>query len=89
LFSFIQNITVLIGSSVKTEIKRRNIMLVLSRKSGQCVVIGHDITVMVLKVHGSQVKLGISGPKHIPIHRKEVFRKIAKDAWPRELVQMM
>jgi carbon storage regulator len=61
-------------------------MLVLSRKSGQCVVIGDDVTVMILKVQGSQVKLGISGPKNIPIHREEVFLKIAKDARSRELL---
>jgi carbon storage regulator len=64
-------------------------MLVLNRKSGQCVVIGHDITVMVLKVHGSQVKLGISGPKNVSIHREEIFQKVAKDSRPRELVEMM
>jgi carbon storage regulator len=64
-------------------------MLVLSRKSGQCVVIGDEITVMILKVHGSQVKLGISGPKSVPIHREEVFQKIAKDARTGELMQTM
>ncbi len=64
-------------------------MLVLSRKSGQCVVIGDEITVMILKVRGSQVKLGISGPKNIPIHREEVYQKIAKEARSRELLQTM
>jgi carbon storage regulator len=62
-------------------------MLVLNRKSGQCVVIGDEITVMVLKVHGSQVKLGISGPKNIPVHREEVFQKIAEEVQRRELLQ--
>jgi carbon storage regulator len=64
-------------------------MLVLNRKSGQCVVIDNDITVMILKIQGSQVKLGISGPKNIPIHREEVFQKIAKETRSRELLQTM
>jgi carbon storage regulator len=64
-------------------------MLVLSRKSGQCVVIDNEITVVILKVRGSQVKLGISGPKNIPIHREEVFQKIAKDARSGELLHAM
>jgi carbon storage regulator len=64
-------------------------MLVLSRKSGQCVVIDNEITVVILKVRGSQVKLGISGPKSVPIHREEVFQKIAKDARTGELLHTM
>ena len=64
-------------------------MLVLNRKSGQRVVIGDNITVVILKIQGSQVKLGISGPKDIPIHREEVFQKIAEDAKMRELLHAM
>jgi carbon storage regulator len=62
-------------------------MLVLNRKSGQSVVIDDAITVVILKVHGSQVKLGISGPKNIPIHRQEVFQKIAKEVQRPEILQ--
>lgn len=48
-------------------------MLVLSRKLGESIVIGHDIEVTVLEVHGGRVKLGLVGPKDVPIHREEVY----------------
>jgi carbon storage regulator len=74
---------------VETAIYRRNIMLVLNRKSGQRVIIGDDVTVVILEIRGSQVKLGISGPKCVPIHREEVFQKIAKEDRSGELAQTM
>ncbi len=52
-------------------------MLVLARKKGERVVIGRDIEVVVLKVHRNRVKLGISGPDNVPIHRKEVYHEPA------------
>ena len=58
-------------------------MLVLTRKIGERVVIGHDIEVTVLKIQGSRVKLGIRGPADVPIHRKELqarIRHASKDA---------
>ncbi|OHB67612.1 MAG: carbon storage regulator [Planctomycetes bacterium RBG_13_63_9] len=51
-------------------------MLVLSRKTGERVVIGHEIEVIVLEVSGNRVKLGFRGPKEVPIHRKELQEKI-------------
>jgi carbon storage regulator len=51
-------------------------MLVLSRKRGEEIVIGNDITVTVLAVDGDRVKLGITAPAEVPIHREEIFRKI-------------
>lgn len=53
-------------------------MLVLQRKSGERVIIGQNIEVTVLKVHGNKVKLGITGPPEIPIHREEVRSRIAQ-----------
>ena len=52
-------------------------MLVLSRKCGESVRIGREIEVIVLEVHGNHVKLGFRGPAEVPIHRQEVFEKIA------------
>jgi carbon storage regulator len=49
-------------------------MLVLSRKRGEALVIGNGISVTVLEVRGSQVKLGFVAPAEVPIHRKEVQR---------------
>jgi carbon storage regulator len=51
-------------------------MLVLSRKRGETIVIGEDITVTVLATEGDRVKLGIDAPAEIPVHRKEVYRRI-------------
>jgi carbon storage regulator len=54
-------------------------MLVLSRKRGEAVVIGGNIEVTVLEVHGDRVKLGLCGPAEVPIHREEVRRRIMRD----------
>jgi carbon storage regulator len=51
-------------------------MLVLSRKSGECVRIGEEIEVTVLEVRGSRVRLGFSVPAEIPVHRGEVYHRI-------------
>lgn len=52
-------------------------MLVLTREIGETFNIGDDITVKVLGITGNQVRLGIDAPRHIRIHRTEVFRRIA------------
>ena len=51
-------------------------MLVLSRKSGESVVIGGKITVTVIESRGEIVRLGIEAPKEVPVHRWEVFERI-------------
>lgn len=51
-------------------------MLVLTRKQNESIQIGDDIVVTVLAINGDQVKLGIQAPKHIDIHRKEVYVSI-------------
>ena len=51
-------------------------MLILSRNPSETIVIGDDITVKVLSVQGNQVRLGISAPKEISVHREEVYRRI-------------
>ncbi len=55
-------------------------MLVLNRKRGEQVVIGDGITVTVLEVKGDRVKLGFDGPPDVPIHRKEIYARIAASA---------
>jgi carbon storage regulator len=54
-------------------------MLVLNRKEGESVRIGDDITITVVGVEGGQVKLGIEAPKHVGIHRQEVYVAIEKE----------
>jgi carbon storage regulator len=51
-------------------------MLVLTRKSGEAINVGDDITVTVLEVRGNQVRLGIQAPSCIIIQRKELYEKI-------------
>jgi carbon storage regulator len=51
-------------------------MLVLTRKSGQSIVIGDDIEVTVLSSNGTKVRLGIQAPADVPVHRTEVYLEI-------------
>lgn len=53
-------------------------MLVLSRKPNESIIIGDTIAVTVLGVEGDQVKLGITAPKEITIHRQEIYDQIRK-----------
>ena len=51
-------------------------MLILTRKKDQSIVIGGDIEVTVVEVRGDHVKLGVSAPGHVAVHRKEVYEAI-------------
>lgn len=51
-------------------------MLVVTRRLGEKLAIGDDITVTLVAIHGHQVRLGISAPKDIPVHREEVQQRI-------------
>ncbi len=51
-------------------------MLVLTRKPNQAVRIGADVEVRVLEISDGQVRLGITAPRWVPVHREEVFREI-------------
>jgi len=54
-------------------------MLILARHTNQSIEIGNDITVKVLAVKGTLVRLGIKAPKHVPVHREEVARRIRQE----------
>lgn len=54
-------------------------MLVLTRREGEKLIIGGDVTVTVLSIKGSQVRFGIDAPKDVKIHREEVYRRIVKE----------
>ncbi|PKG80710.1 carbon storage regulator [Colwellia sp. 75C3] len=51
-------------------------MLILTRKVGETLMIGDDVTITVLGVKGSQVRIGINAPNDIAVHREEIFNKI-------------
>ncbi len=65
-------------------------MLVLSRKQDEKIMIGDSITLMVISIQGDKVRLGIEAPKHVSIHREEVYQAIQRsrsasvDALPAE-----
>ena len=54
-------------------------MLVLSRQRDETVVIGDDIEIKIVDIRGDKVRLGISAPPHISVHRKEVYEAIQKE----------
>ena len=54
-------------------------MLVLSRKHGERIKIGRDVTLVVVEIRGDRVRLGFEAPPGVPIHREEVFRAIQRE----------
>ena len=51
-------------------------MLVLSRRKDESIMIGDDVEVMIADIRGDKVRLGITAPKSIPVHRREVYNAI-------------
>jgi len=54
-------------------------MLVLSRKTNESIIIGDDVEVKIVEVKGDYVKLGITAPRCIPVHRKEIYEAIQRE----------
>jgi carbon storage regulator len=54
-------------------------MLILTRRMGETVVIGDDVTVTVLGVKGNQVRLGVNAPKQVAVHREEIYERIKRE----------
>ena len=53
-------------------------MLVLTRRPGETIRIGTDVTVSVLEVRGDQIRIGIDAPRSVKVHREEVFQEIER-----------
>jgi len=54
-------------------------VLILTRKTGEAIAIGDEITVRVLGIQGKQVRLGVTAPTQIPVHREEVYKRILEE----------
>ena len=54
-------------------------MLILTRRVGETVMIGNDVTVTVLGVKGNQVRIGINAPKNVAVHREDIFERIKRE----------
>jgi carbon storage regulator len=54
-------------------------MLILTRKVNETVMIGSDVSLTVLSVNGSQVRIGVSAPKNVAVHREEIYDRIKRE----------
>ena len=54
-------------------------MLVLSRKKDEKIIIGDNITIMVIEIRGDKVRLGIEAPREVTVHRQEVYEAIQRE----------
>lgn len=54
-------------------------MLILTRRVGETLIIGDDVTITVLGVRGNQVRIGVNAPKNVSVHREEIYERIRKE----------
>lgn len=54
-------------------------MLILTRRAGETLMIGDDVTITVLGVKGNQVRIGVNAPKNVAVHREEIYQRIQQE----------
>ena len=57
----------------------RSVMLILTRRVGETLMVGDEVSVTVLGVKGNQVRIGINAPKDVSVHREEIYLRIQKE----------
>lgn len=57
-------------------------MLILTRRVNETLMVGDEVTVTVLSVSGNQVRIGVNAPRHVPVHREEIYEKIKHEKNP-------
>lgn len=65
--------------TIKFATREGGIMLILTRRVGEKIVIGENVTVTVLSVKGNQVRIGIDAPRNVSVNREEIFERIQKE----------
>lgn len=60
-------------------------MLILTRRAGEAVMIGNDVKITVLGVKGNQVRIGISAPRDVAVHREEIYERIQSEKIAKDL----
>ncbi len=62
-------------------------MLILTRRVGESLKVGDDITITVLGVKGNQVRIGVSAPRDVAVHREEIYNRIQEDDKPESVAE--
>jgi len=60
-------------------------MLVLTRRVGETLIVGNDVSVTILGVKGNQIRIGVNAPKDVTVHREEIYERIQRAQHPAPL----
>lgn len=54
-------------------------MLILTRRVGESIIVGDNVTITVLGIKGNQIRLGVNAPKEVSVHREEIYQRIKQE----------